>query len=402
MYHLTLPSTPYANSINSSSWFFNFYIVKPNSDESSPSRLEIMFLLDSGASISVLNIPTFTALAKHFLHCSYDLNKMTNKSIMVANKTQVPILFNVNLTCNLTLHYNSRQFNIPFAVANIKYNILGTPFFESHIKTLDIQNLTLTFKPSHPHENPFTASFAQYQEKDYPFFSYVFAIKAKQPLRFPPQSSKNIHFPIPDINNLPFKTNSNEHIFPTIPHSHFDERYHNKFNILEVLSQPPNPHTCTVFIKNKTNSHATLPQGLIGYIEIPTTNTKPSYYRVYDVNTLVHSLVHSYCPDITEPVPPPRNQSLPSSIKVTPDTFTVNTLQPSTPVNNKFTPPPYSPETLKFINKFNFKFSDITQEEYLTICSILTKYQSCYATHKNDVGQIKTPFRIRLKKKCST
>ena len=93
-------------------------------------------------------------------------------------------------------------------------------------------------------------------------------------------------------------------------------------------------------LKTKLTLNATLPQGLIGYIEIPTTNTKPSYYRVYDVNTLVHSLVHSYCPDITEPVPPPRNQSLPPSIKVTPDTFTVNTLQPSTPVNNKFTPPP--------------------------------------------------------------
>ena len=28
---------------------------------------------------------------------------------------------------------------------------------------------------------------------------------------------------------------------------------------------------------------------------------------------------------------------------------------------------------------------------------MLLKYQTCYATHKNDVGKISTPFRIRLK-----
>ena len=28
---------------------------------------------------------------------------------------------------------------------------------------------------------------------------------------------------------------------------------------------------------------------------------------------------------------------------------------------------------------------------------MLLKYKSCYATHKNDVGKISTPFRIRLK-----
>ena len=58
---------------------------------------------------------------------------------------------------------------------------------------------------------------------------------------------------------------------------------------------------------------------------------------------------------------------------------------------------PYSPENLKFINKFNFQFSDLTDTEYITLCNLLLKYKTCYATHKNDVGKIATPFRIRLK-----
>ena len=58
---------------------------------------------------------------------------------------------------------------------------------------------------------------------------------------------------------------------------------------------------------------------------------------------------------------------------------------------------PYSPDSQQFLNKFKFQHSDVTDEQYLQHCSILVKYRTCYATRKNDVGQIATPFRIRLK-----
>ena len=58
---------------------------------------------------------------------------------------------------------------------------------------------------------------------------------------------------------------------------------------------------------------------------------------------------------------------------------------------------PYTSDNLKFISKFNFQFSDLTDTEYITLCSMLLKYKTCYATHKNDVGKISTPFRIRIK-----
>ena len=57
----------------------------------------------------------------------------------------------------------------------------------------------------------------------------------------------------------------------------------------------------------------------------------------------------------------------------------------------------YTSENLKFINKFNFQFSDLTDTEYITLCNMLLKYKTFYATHKNDVGKISTPFRIRPK-----
>ena len=74
-------------------------------------------------------------------------------------------------------------------------------------------------------------------------------------------------------------------------------------------------------------------------------------------------------------------------------------VQPTSHTSEKriFPSLPYTSENLKFINKFNFQFSDLTDSEYITLCNMLLKYKTCYATHKNDVGKISTPFRIRLK-----
>ena len=42
----------------------------------------------------------------------------------------------------------------------------------------------------------------------------------------------------------------------------------------------------------------------------------------------------------------------------------------------------------------------MTDTEYVNLCNILINNQHCYAKHKNDVGQISTPFRIRIKENC--
>ena len=72
-------------------------------------------------------------------------------------------------------------------------------------------------------------------------------------------------------------------------------------------------------------------------------------------------------------------------------------MQPSQILTRPLPPLSYPPDTQQFLNKFKFQYSDVTDEECLQLCSILVKYRTCYATHKNDVGRIATPFRIRLK-----
>ena len=63
MYH----PTETANAITPTSWFYQLYVHTPNQNlDTCSSRLEILFLLDTGASISVLNLPTYCdAIQKH-------------------------------------------------------------------------------------------------------------------------------------------------------------------------------------------------------------------------------------------------------------------------------------------------------------------------------------------------
>ena len=75
-------------------------------------------------------------------------------------------------------------------------------------------------------------------------------------------------------------------------------------------------------------------------------------------------------------------------------------LRPSDKIRKDFPSSQYSTENQQFIKKFNFEYSDSTDNEYVNLCNILINHQNCYAKHKNDVGKISTPFRIRIKENC--
>ena len=64
-----------------------------------PSRLEISFLLDSGASILVLNYPTYVTIAK-LLNIKHNNTLNPSKTLTVANQTEVPILHYVTVLLN--------------------------------------------------------------------------------------------------------------------------------------------------------------------------------------------------------------------------------------------------------------------------------------------------------------
>ena len=161
MYH----PTSMANAVTPTSLFYTLYVHTPSIkiQRENPSRLEIAFLLESGASTSVLNYRTYITLTKLLdirpNHTSDIGPHHTSKTLTVANQTEVHILHYANIILNTTFDEISRYFSVPFAVADIKYNILGTPFFEDNIQNINIQDFTLEFKyqsKKHPNYAKFT------------------------------------------------------------------------------------------------------------------------------------------------------------------------------------------------------------------------------------------------------
>ena len=253
--------------------------------------------------------------------------------------------------------------------------------------------MTLLYKDT-PNSQFHSILFAAHKEKDYPFFSYIYTINV---------SSKTVHFPIKSSSSFSIKTTENETILPSPPHTYFNKSLNSTFNFLQLHDPTKTnlpPSHCSVVIQNITNHSAKLPFGCIGYIETPATLDLPSSYNVHDINSLAHSVFNSYYPTLVEPRPPLRSSSLPSNLSSS--SFELHNLQTTQINQHSFPTPPYSKQTLSVLKKSKFQYSDITNEEYLKICQILVKYQSCCATRFNFVGQSSTPFRIRLKPKRKT
>ena len=293
MYH----PTAMANAVTPTSWFHTLNVHTPSSivQRDNPSRLEIAFLLDSGASISVLNYPTYITFTKLLdirpNHTSDIQPQHTSKTLTVANQIEVPMLHYANIILNITIDDNSRSFSVPFAVDDIKYNILGTPFFEDNIQNINIQDFTLEFKYQskvHPNYTKFTTLLS----KDYSYFSYIYRINSKTQKRLKPKSSKFAHVPIKNYYNLHFTTTPQNHFFPTIPHTYFATKFRENFNFIEVFTDKKSD-ICAHIIQSTSKHVATLCTGHIGYIEVPITNKKPKFYQVNDINTLIHNVTHT-------------------------------------------------------------------------------------------------------------
>ena len=299
----TCQITEIANTITPYSWFYPLYIhAFERKDNILPSKLETLFLLDIGASISVLNLPTFHVIAKQLnLNVPKDIENTRAKTLTVANQTEVPIVHYVSMTCFTEVNHQNRSFNIEFAVANIKYNILGAPFFKKNIQNIDFQQNIMTYKEQHP-KLPTKTHFSTFTEKDYPYIWYIYTIKCKEPILFKPRSGKTIHFPIKNYLNLHFELEDNFKFYPSVLYTYFLHTFEDIFHFLDMIINDKNKDSCSTVFQNITSHPATLPRGIIGYIEIHIIQTTFPHYRVPDVNSTIHSVIHTYHPDTTIPI----------------------------------------------------------------------------------------------------
>ena len=125
------------------------------------------------------------------------------------------------------------------------------------------------------------------------FSHFVVAVPIKQ---------NNAQNAVKNYSNLHFELEDNTKFYPTNPYTYFLQKFKNVFHFLDMIVNEKSKDYCATIIQNFTSYPATLPRGIIGYIEIPITQTTPLHYRVHDVTSLIHSVIHAYHPDTTTPI----------------------------------------------------------------------------------------------------
>ena len=75
-----------------------------------------------------------------FTVCDHDQH-VISKTLTIVSQSEKPTKQYISVTRFSTIETKSRNIVIPFAVADIKYNIFGTPFSEKYIQNMINQNI---------------------------------------------------------------------------------------------------------------------------------------------------------------------------------------------------------------------------------------------------------------------
>ena len=162
----------------------------------------------------------------------------------------------------------------PFAVSDIKYKILGTPFFGKSIQKKH-QDFTMNFNHSFNDQRAFD-SCSKLIEKIFLFFSFFLRNRFKKVNLIKTNTVQPLHFPLKITKILLPKIEDHEPQFDKMLQTQFVSKFKRYFlygKIIEELWR-----LVDSFPWKNTMHIATLATGIMGYIKIHITTVKPSGY----------------------------------------------------------------------------------------------------------------------------
>ena len=186
----------------------------------SPTRetkhdLEIDFLLDSGASLNLLNKATWDEI--QFLNPTLKL-KEKNTQIGAANGSQLSCYGSIIIKLNSDFmnqgrRFRNEEYKIKFTVSNTSHNILGTPFIENHVRNIDSQLKQLTMTTNDKYQQPNIINFYGETTKKAPYYSRLYHVFNDKNFYFKPEESRRLTFPLSTFE--PLETNSQKQYLHT-------------------------------------------------------------------------------------------------------------------------------------------------------------------------------------------
>ena len=153
----------------------------------SASHLEIDFLLDSGATLNILNTDTWNETKEyHKLQLklsTFVLSKANNSKLQLSGTIKLTLYPDVTEIRTL----KNTSFTINFHVSNTKLNILGTLFLEQYFDSIKCLSHTLEIK----HNNG-TKSIKFYDSsiKPPPYYSRLFPVIGDHSIYFTPSEHR--------------------------------------------------------------------------------------------------------------------------------------------------------------------------------------------------------------------
>ena len=239
------------------------------------SILEIDLLLDSGATLNLLNEDTWNEIK--FNNSEIHLEQ-ANKTLTAANNTTIETFGTVTL--NLTPERISNNKNKPqhnldinFYVTQCNHNILGTPFFKEYIETINVNTNKLTLNNNTIIDNDII--FLMNSTKNCPY-SRLYPIFNKKTIYFDQNQHKCITFPIPIFKQM--EKSSNKIIHKSHFYSEPINKYH-KISFTDVKNPSlENEHFIDIFLINNNKHKITINTGLIGIMYQNILLTKQEEY----------------------------------------------------------------------------------------------------------------------------
>ena len=226
--------------------------------------------------------------------------------------------------------------------------------------------------------------------KGYPYYSRLYPIFNKEPIYFERDQYKCISFPIPIFKQM--EKSNGKIIYKSMYYFEPINKNQNlSFTDITDLSIEKE-HFIDIFLINKNQHRVTIIVGLIGFMyqNITFKQHKKEMYQSnpIDLFSALYHLTYENENDINEIL----------SIQENETNEQVATFERKPNFKCKFIINKYTESEKEFIQMFYFQHSDLTQEEFEKIVTIILEYKQVYATTKVDFGKTKVKLNLPMKK----
>ena len=378
-------------------------------DTNKNNGLSTQFLIDTGATCSIINCHTFTEIEKIQPLVVMPLEKSplaaNGHAMPMKGKVVIQSAFDVEYSC--VIEHTVYVSDSPEA----RMNILGMDFLAKFGEFINLRNpmLILTVFPGK------CVKLSPYLDKPFPYFSQVNSVELSKDLTIAPYSTRVLTLIAKDEDKHLFRKGTSFRLHKNVLDtgiytyhvycSHDESKY-------PLMLNNPNPNSITIR------------KGILGYTLLDCTQETTQTMSVID-NVAFIEFVKAFDSELnndmhvcsTEPYIyslteiDSRNKLSEMAVSqnelATDFSNEVKSLQPQMPklacdikrkqLNEKFFSE-FSPIEQKFLKNFDFSESDITDSELQHLLRVLIENNDVFSKFTYDVGKITQEFHVKLKK----